>query len=339
MVPNRTAPPRGRAAKALPPDSLLERLEPTSRRCFALAGETLAFETNDDRIMELAAELFSRYGPPKDITREPLLVRVLVHEPSAAVAASPSTTFRTFGHLFTVVLGPHDSAAADVVAGRAFAIVRPSLVDDGRRLQQQLIAALALGMLGPARGYLPLHCACVTRAGRSVLLHGPSGAGKSTLAYAAARRGFQIVSEDSLQIGGPGEARAWGVPWQFQLLPDTVRFFPELEGIEPRPQPNGERKLDVDLDRLLPGSVAASAPVGPLLVLTRRPGRTVIERLPDAEAAELIEPVWPWQVGWTDGHDALLANVRRRGVYRFASDAGPDAMVDALDDFLARAAD
>src|SRR5690606_20590066 len=113
---------------------------------------------------------------------------------TASAPVSPTPVFRTHAHLFTIVLGPHDSAAADVLRGYAFAVVSPALVADAWRLQQQLLAALTLGMLGPARGYLPLHCACLTRGGRGVLVHGPSGAGKSTLAYAAARRGYQVVS-------------------------------------------------------------------------------------------------------------------------------------------------
>ena len=323
----------GRPAQALPPGSLLEQLQPTLGRDVRLAGETLRFETDDARVLALAETLFASYGPPADDAGEPMLLRVLVHAPPAPEPLFPKPVYRTHGHLFTVALGPHDSGAADVVSGQAFAIVSPALVEVGWRLQQQVIAALSLGMLGPARGYLPLHAACLTRGGRSVLVHGPSGAGKSTFTYAAVRRGYRVVSEDALQIGGDG--RVWGIPWQFQLLPDVARFFPELAGLEPRLQANGELKIDVDLARLHPGRVAPSAPLGPLLLLVRRPGPTRIERVPDAAAAALVEPVWPWQVGWTGTQQAVLDEVRRQGVYRFVSGAAPDAMVDTLDAFLA----
>lgn len=328
-------PASGRSAQALPPGSLLEHLQPTLHRTFRLAGDALRFETDDDRVLALADALFSTYGPATSDTADPLVLRVLVHAPAEPVPTFAKPMFRTHGHLFTVVLGPHDSGAADLLAGRAFAIVTPALVDVSWRLQQQVLAALALGMLGPARGYLPMHAACLTKGGRSVLIHGPSGAGKSTFTYAAVRRGYQVVTEDSLHIGGAGEPQVWGIPWQFQLLPDAIRFFPELEGLEPRLKANGEWKLDVDLARLHPGRVAASAPLGPLLLLTRRPGPTSIERVPGAEAATLVEPVWPWQVGWTPAHQALLDDVVRRGVHRFTTGAEPDAMVDALDAFLA----
>lgn len=327
--------PSDRPARALPPGSLLEQLQPTLGRDVRLAGETLRVETDDPRVMALAEAVFATYGPPADDAGEPLLLRVLVHAPPAPEPLFTKPVYRTQGHLFTVVLGRHDSGAADVVSGQAFAIVSPALVEVGWRLQQQVLATLALAMLGPARGYLPLHAACLTRGGRSVLVHGPSGAGKSTLTYAAVRRGYQVVSEDALQIAGDG--RVWGIPWQFQLLPDVPRFFPELAGLEPRLQANGERKIDVDLAGLHPGRVAPSAPLGPLLLLARRPGPTSIERVPDDEAAALVEPVWPWQVGWTAAQQGILDDVVRQGVYRFASGAEPDAMVDALEAFLARA--
>ncbi|HEX7041363.1 MAG TPA: hypothetical protein VF202_14700 [Trueperaceae bacterium] len=330
----RDAPPHaGRRARALPPDAMLEQREPTHARTFRLAGEALLFECDDERVMELAAELFSRCGPPP-VGGEPLRLRVVTHAPDSPAPLAARPVFRTQAHLFTVVLGAHDSAAADVLSGQAFAAVTPRLVADGPRLQQQVIAALALAMLGPGRGYVPFHCACLFKGDRGVLLHGPSGAGKSTLAYAAARRGYRVVSDDSVHVGGDGEARTWGLPWQLQLLPEAERFFPELARLEPRLQANGEHKLDLDLESLFPGSVGASGPVGPSLVLARRPGGTVIERLPDAEAKALVEPAWPWQVGWTERHEALLEGLLERGVYRFASGSEPDAMVDALDAFM-----
>lgn len=335
------ADPRPAAADRRPerpaPDAMLVGVEPALVRTFRLAGEALRFETNDERVLTLAGAMFDAYGPPPDRPGDPLALRVLVHAPASDAPPAAKPVYRAHGHLFTVVLGPHDSGAADLARGVAFATVQPALVAAGWPLQWHVISALALGMLGPARGYLPLHAACLERAGRSVLVHAPSGAGKSTFAYAAVRRGYRFVSDDSLHVGGTPEPRVWGVPWQAQLLPDVARFFPELAGASPRLQASGEWKLDVDLARAGFGGVAPSAPLGPVLLLERRSGPTRIERLPEADAARAIEAVWPWRFGWTEAHAARLADVVRQGVYRFASGADPDAMVDALDAFLAEA--
>jgi len=324
-----------RQAKALPPNSLLEQLVPTISREFPLMGESLRVETNDKRVMAAAHELFSRYGDATPAAAEPLVLRLLVSDEPAGAVPGERPVFRTQGHLFTIVLGQHDSAVADLVRGYAFAIVSPALVADGWRLRHQVMAALALGMLGPARGYLPLHCACVVKGDRSVLLHGPSGAGKSTLAYAAARRGYRMVSEDAVQIGGTGGARVWGVPWQLLLLPDAARFFPELAELEPRLQANGKLKLGVDLESLLPDSTTPSAPLGPILLLERG-AASGITRLSSDEAVARIEPAWPWQTGWTTGHQQRLDEVVARGAYRFMMSGDPDAMSRVLDEFLFR---
>lgn len=322
-----------RRARALPPGSLLEGLAPHLRRTVGVAGERLELQSNDERLLSLAEELFARYGPPLEEAREPLVLRVLLNEPEAPAPLYPRPLYRTQAHLFALALGPHDSGSADLHTGFAFAVVSPALLADRWRLQRQLLATLGLALLGVARGHVPLHCAALTRDGRSVLVHGPSGTGKSTLAYAAARRGYQVVSEDAVHVSGAREPRVWGVPWQFQLMPDAARFFPELEGLEPRLQPNGKLKLELDLEAMRPGSVAPSAPLGPSLLLQRRPGPTRVERLAYQAAAELVEPAWPWQVGWTAAHEQRLEALLRAGVYRFASGAAPEELVDALDAF------
>jgi hypothetical protein len=337
MGRGRFPPPSQRPAQALPANSLLEQLQPTMGRTFRLAGAALRFETDDQRVMHLATTMFERYGPPADDPGDPLVLRVMVHAPAAAAPPFSTPVYRTHGHLLTIVVGPDGNGVADLLAGYAFAIVSPALVDVAWRLQQ-VIGTLSLAMLGPAGGHVPLHCACVARGGRSVLVRGHSGAGKSTFAYACIRRGYQVVSDDVVHIAGGAEPRAWGIPWRFQLLPDATRFFPELAGSEARLQPNGERKIDVDVAHRFPGRAVPSAPLGPLLVLSRRPGPTEIERVPDEEASSEIEPVWPWQVGWSATHQTLLDAVARNGVYRLTTGAEPDAMVDALDAFLANEA-
>jgi len=54
--------------------------------------------------------------------------------------------------------------------------------------------------------FTPLHAACVSRAEVGTLLCGDSGAGKSSLAYACARRGWTLVSDDAVHLA-PGSAR------------------------------------------------------------------------------------------------------------------------------------
>jgi hypothetical protein len=99
-----------------------------------------------------------------------------------------------------------------------------------------------------------LHAAAVLHRGRCVLLAGEDGAGKSTLAYACLRSGFGLVAEDIVFVEDDRDAahsesamQAWGVPWRLHLLPDAIRFFPELRHAAHVEQMNGEKKLRVSV--------------------------------------------------------------------------------------------
>ena len=127
-------------------------------------------------------------------------------------------------------------------------------------------------------------------------MSGPAGAGKSTLAMACARRGFGVFAEDAVFVRArPTTLELWGMPWVQRLLPDAGRFFPELSEVRPRRQPNGETKLEVDLDRVHPGGRSRA----------RRRGRSSCSPA-DTGGPTRIEPV----------EDAAAATMRSRSTGR-----------------------
>lgn len=323
-----------RKAKALPPNGLLEQLEPSHRKSYCLMGEPLLFETNDDALLSAADDVFGRYQDACPAEGDPLVVRLLVHESAVSLDLPRRAVYRTQGHLLSLILTPFDSAVVDLERGFAFGIIRPQLARDERRVRDQLITTLALAMLGPARQFFPLHAACVVRSGLSFLLAGPSGVGKSTLAMACARRGYQVVSEDVVHIGTRAHPlKVWGMPWHFQLLPDSVRFFPELGDLTPRAQTNGEEKLELDLEALLPGSTRLFAPPGPILLLERGE-RPRIEPLPRGDLGERLEPVWSWQMGWRAEMEQVFEHLLTFGLYRFVLSNTPGESAELLDEFV-----
>lgn len=82
----------------------------------------------------------------------------------------------------------------------------------------------------------------VAPGGRGVLVRGESGAGKSTLTYACLRAGFGVASDDWVYaIPGRTAGHLYGYPWRMFLMPDTVRFFPELAVVEPVAHPSVDR--------------------------------------------------------------------------------------------------
>ena len=106
--------------------------------------------------------------------------------------------------------------------------------------------------------FTPLHAACISRAEVGTLLCGDSGAGKSSLAYACARRGWTLVSDDAVHLA-PGSARI-GVG-----ASRVIRLR------EPGADPTAEQTIEIDAA----GQglrTAPSAALGQCIFLRRRPG-------------------------------------------------------------------
>ena len=198
----------------------------------------------------------------------------------------------------TIRGGVGDLAVLDVDRGVAIGAVQPETAAADDLVRTVFIDAMALSLLGRARGYVVVHAAAVVRHDLAIVLHGPAGAGKSTLAIACARRGFGVVAEDAVFVRpAPNGLEVWGLPWTQRLLPDAPRFFPELAGLVARPQPNGETKVQVDLDAAYPGRAVPCARPGPVLLVTRGPGSTRLEPVPAGDAD--LELLWPFDGGWT----------------------------------------
>lgn len=331
-----------RRPQGLPPNAILEQTEATHQEVFSLMGETLLFGTNDRQILEAAEEAFGRFSPlPMDSEKSPLVLELFVHKMESEPAVRPTdrrpkAIYRTHGHLFYVSVGANETAVADLKEGYAFGFVTPAMARDRPTLRFVFLEGLALAMLGTVHQFIPLHAACVVRDGASITMLGSAGSGKSTLAYACVRRGYKLLSEDGLMVKCLEEsARLWGMPWKLHLLPDSARFFPELEDEQATLQVNGEWKIEVDLESY-PEATTTHAEPGLVLFLERgkQPGPTWIEPVPHCEALERLEVVWPWWVGWTEEMERQVPRFLERGSYRLHMDGTPDQAVDALDALL-----
>jgi hypothetical protein len=146
----------------------------------------------------------------------------------------------------------------------------------------------------------------VSPGGRGVLLRGDSGAGKSTLTYACMAAGFAVASDDWVYaIPGRPAGHLYGYPWRMFLMPDTVRFFPELAGFDPVPHPSVDRlKVPVVPDA---ACQRASSDVHAVIFVSP-------DAVPGAQPVEHAEAVERW---WRSALPSERADV-------------PDAWVDEL---------
>jgi hypothetical protein len=330
-----------RQPRAMQPDAILERAVPTHQRLYWPLGEPLLFQTDEPDLLAVVDETFGRFPSLLDDGRPPLIVRIFVHGvPSLAADARaeiPPTIYRTHGHLLYVSIGAGNTAVADLVHGRAFGFITPSLACNSARFRDTFFHSLAFSLLATTRGFASFHAACLVKDGVGAILGGGAGAGKSTLAFAWARRGHQILAEDALFVGRRGgRARLWGLPWKLHLLPESRRLFPELEAEDPRLQVNGEWKLEVELEAYHPGSAVTNAAPGPIFLLERRQGGGVacIEPLSPANLRAGFRDIWPWWAGWTDELAQRVEGLLAGGAFRLWTNDDPYQAVDALENWL-----
>jgi len=117
---------------------------------------------------------------------------------------------------------------------------------------------------------LPVHGACVSAAGKGVLLCGDSGEGKSTLAYAGARSGWTYVSDDATYIPmNRADRLATGNCAQIRFRPSGVALFPELAGKPITPRAAGKPSIEVRTSEWPEIATASTTSVDYILFLNR----------------------------------------------------------------------
>jgi hypothetical protein len=333
-----------RVPRAMWPDAIYEREAPGHRRLLHPMGVPLWVESNHPDVVAAADGTLGRFAPRPGSGGPPLLVRVMAHDVEPACpheSGRQPIVYRTQGHLLYITVGATNTAVADLRTGQAFGFVTPAMVADAAYLRYAFLESLVFSMLSTTRGFIAFHAACVVKHGRGLVLGGEAGAGKSTLAYACARRGYQILAEDAFFLDpGCEGARLWGMPWRLHLLPDTKRFFPELEAEAPRLQINGEWKLEVDVEAYQPGAVTPDAAPGLVILLERgeKTSSARAEPVPPDEARAHFQAIWPWWVGWRPEMDRAITRLLAGCTYRLWMNGSPDEAVDVLDALLARGA-
>jgi len=198
--------------------------------------------TNSPAVLDAAGEAWGEFSAQFD--REPIVVRMAVE---AGGDLAPEPSYRSQGHLLSIVSDPHNFGVLDLRALFGYGFVSEKTAADHTWLRWFFLEPMVLILL-TQRHAVPLHSACVAKNGRAILLCGPSGAGKSTLAFACALAGWTFVSDDvSWLLPGGADLTVLGKPHQARLRHDAPRLFPELEGYITRARPNGKISLEVPI--------------------------------------------------------------------------------------------
>jgi hypothetical protein len=202
----------------------------------------------------------------------------------------PQPYFRGLSHLVFGAFDSENAMLVDLRRRRAIGRFSPAMAADHVYWRRVIFPTL-FGIFSQTVGITALHCACVEREGRGLLLAGLSGSGKSTLSLALAQNGFAFLSDDWTYFSRRYDRLlAWGLTTPLKLLPGAAEYFPELALLEPGVSLNGELAYEVEPENVFGVRRSFCAEPHWLVFLERQeaPGFS-LSAMPSVEAAARLE--------------------------------------------------
>ncbi len=158
----------------------------------------------------------------------------------------------------------------------------------------------------------------MARNGRAVLLCGESGAGKSCLSYACARRGWELITEESSALlRGSDDRLVLGKPAHLHFREEAAAILPELKHLLVPTNAPGEISIEVrvaDLSGIRTGFQSRAAAV---VLLNRRAGGPArLIPIPPDQASERLERELPlFEPHVYEAHRTSLRHLVEVGAY------------------------
>jgi hypothetical protein len=245
-------------------DPFGERPARTRVRNARVLGADIHFHSDNAELLALVDEAFA-HGPRHRVNGHVAQLRIDLRLVQASRAAANLPAMRLSGGagLLHAALDRDNFATVAPAAGSALVVVSRGMLARAHLVRYELIEFAALTLAARAQGLVPLHAACVERAGRGLLLLGDSGAGKSTLSLLATAHGMRVIGEDNVFVA-PGTLAATGLANHLHLRDGALHLLDAswqgiLRASARIRRRSGERKLALDLRRRR-GALAGRAP-------------------------------------------------------------------------------
>ncbi|HEX4227634.1 MAG TPA: hypothetical protein VHZ07_03115 [Bryobacteraceae bacterium] len=228
-------------------DPLLTRTPLECDATFFPYGFPVRIRSNSWTTIEATGRSWGTYR--KHYDHQELDIRLLLSE-SSSPSCTAEPTFRSQGHLLTIVVDGENFACLDLEAGFAFGWATEATARNQEYFRQCLLDVMIYPLL-EIRHLITLHAACVQYRGKGILLAGTSGAGKSSLSYACARSGWTFVSDDaSAFLRDAPRPMIIGHPQKFRFREPVGSLFPEFLGLKSTLRAYGKPTIEVRTDSL-----------------------------------------------------------------------------------------
>ena len=316
---------------------------PALTQRFGFAGKPLLVRSNSAEILRHAASFFTQLDDCAPLGSDSAVVTLVVNNQCGAEPAD-APLFRGRGHFAMARFTSDDVAWFNLRARRAFGTFSRSTANNQQHWHKHILPAIA-GILAPVLDVTPVHAACLAKNDRGILLAAPSGAGKSTLAVALAQMGYRFLADEWTYLAEQsGELRAWSLPVPIKLLPDAIRFLPELAQYKCTKSLNGEIAFEVSAEGCFSLTRAEHCSIQFITLLERstRHKCSIVTCSP-AKAMEQItreiEPLVGSMESTYRRQLELLTRLSGAACFELKFNAHPQTVAIALDRLLTRALD
>ncbi len=266
-------------------DPLLTRVPLEHEEMFYPYGFPVRIRSNSVTTLKAADRSWSTYR--RRHNSAPLDIRLVLSESSSPGCLEPPT-FRSQGHLLSIVADRENFASLDLSAGFAFGWATEATARNQEYFRQCLLDVMIYPLLEVAH-LITLHAACVMHQGKGVLLAGNSGAGKSSLAYACARRGWTFVSDDASAFRrNTLNPKVIGHPQKFRFREPVGELFAEFSHLKSSVRAYGKPTIEVNTRTLKNFKSAEESPVNVVVFLNR----AAYESGPPVLAPISMEDAW-----------------------------------------------
>jgi hypothetical protein len=273
-------------------DPFQERRRAAIQQHMSLMGGQFSFETDSPRLARIVRLAYAGL-PAHDLSsaaprcRVRLLLTPTVRNETRPDDEPPRVRALAGGGILCGSMDGANFVALSPEQRSALVVVSQDMLRFPYHVRYEMLEFAVYLLASRIQRLVPLHAACVGRAGQGVLLLGPSGSGKSTVSLHCLLQGFDFLAEDSVLVRPEG-LLATGVANFLHVRPDSLRFLDKgaMAAVKRTTSSvirrrSGVEKLEIDLRH--PRYRQATAPL--------RIGAVVFASARRAAAAALLVPM------------------------------------------------